>query len=88
MRLRRWVTAANPDGEWQTVVSEDAVVLHYAYSYLSDVRDKAGKSCPGAEYLAAAKRATGPRCAPPRYCCSGGGGGGDRWPPRPCTTTC
>lgn len=38
------------------MVSEDAVVLHYAYSYLSDVRDKAGKSCPGAEYLEAARR--------------------------------
>ena len=38
------------------MVSEDAIVLHYAYSYLSDVRDKAGKSCPGAEYLEAARR--------------------------------
>lgn len=32
------------------------MVLHYAYSYMSDVADKAAKSCPGEEYLAAARR--------------------------------
>lgn len=52
----RWKTRDNPGGQWSTIVSEDAIVLHYAYAYLSDVRDKASKSCPGAEYLAAAKR--------------------------------
>lgn len=32
------------------------MVLHYAYSYMSDVAEKAAKSCPGEEYLAAARR--------------------------------
>lgn len=69
----RWKTPSNPEGEWQTVVSEDAVVLHYAYSYLSDVRDKAGKSCPGADYLEAARRgdrAKVLRLLPPLFGCS------------------
>lgn len=61
----RWRTAENPYGQWQTVVSEDAVVLHYAYSYRSDIADKAATSCPHAEYLAAARhgdRAKAPTC--------------------------
>lgn len=64
----RWKTTSNPGGEWQTAVSEDAVVLHYAYSYLSDVRDKAGKSCPGAEYLEAARRGDRAKVRRSRIC--------------------
>lgn len=32
------------------------MILHYAYAQLSDVVDKAAKSCPDAKYLAAARR--------------------------------
>jgi hypothetical protein len=52
----RWKTGSNPYGQWQTEVSEDALVLHYAYSYRSDIADKAAVSCAGAGYLAAARR--------------------------------
>ena len=52
----RWKSRSNPHGQWQTRVSEDALVLHYAYSYRSDVADKAAVSCPDAGYLAAARR--------------------------------
>lgn len=51
----RWQTADNPTGHWVNLVSDDAIILHYAYSYLSDVANKAHRSCPD-EYLEAAKR--------------------------------
>jgi hypothetical protein len=50
----RWQTADNPTGHWVNLVSDDAIILHYAYSYLSDVANKAHRSCPD-EYLEAAK---------------------------------
>ena len=52
---RRWQTAANPRGEWRDLVSDDSVVLHYAYALPGDVAAKARRSCPGDEYLAAAR---------------------------------
>lgn len=52
---RRWQTADNPRGEWRNVVSDDSLVLHYAYAYESDVAVKAHRSCPEA-YLEAARR--------------------------------
>lgn len=36
------------------VVDDASVILHYTYSYMSDVSEKAHRSCPD-EYLAAAK---------------------------------
>eukprot|EP01026_Neomeris_dumetosa_P028844 TRINITY_DN2336_c0_g1_i4.p1 TRINITY_DN2336_c0_g1~~TRINITY_DN2336_c0_g1_i4.p1 ORF type:complete len:616 (-),score=86.67 TRINITY_DN2336_c0_g1_i4:287-2134(-) len=50
----RWATADNPKGEWRDAVSNDTVILHYAYSQLKDVTGKAERSCPQ-EYLDAAK---------------------------------
>lgn len=35
-------------------MSEDNIVLHYAFSYLSDVTAKSARSCPE-RYIAAAK---------------------------------
>lgn len=49
----RWQSPDNPAGTWVDAVSDDSVVLHYAYSYLSDVEAKARRSCPD-QYLAAA----------------------------------
>ncbi|KAI3436820.1 hypothetical protein D9Q98_006230 [Chlorella vulgaris] len=51
----RWQTADNPAGEWRDAVSDDSVVLHYAYSTAEEVAAKANRSCP-AEYLEAARR--------------------------------
>ena len=53
--LSRWQTAANPRGEWQDTVSDDSVVLHYAYSYPEEVAAKAHRSCPDT-FLEAARR--------------------------------
>jgi hypothetical protein len=50
----RWAAPDNPGGTWRDLVSDTAVVLHYAYSYPSDVARKARRSCPD-EYLEAAK---------------------------------
>jgi hypothetical protein len=50
----RWQTADNPTGEWRDLVSDDTIVLHYAYSSPEDVAAKAHRSCPGS-YLAAAQ---------------------------------
>ena len=52
--MYRWVSEANPKGEWRTAVSEDTLVLHYAYSYMSDVSAKSARSCPPS-YVAAAR---------------------------------
>lgn len=51
---RRWQSTSNPDGEFTTIVDDASVVLHYTYSYMSDVEQKAHRSCPD-EYLAAAR---------------------------------
>ena len=53
--LARWQTAANQRGEWRDAVSDDSVVLHYAYSYPEEVAAKAHRSCPDS-YLEAARR--------------------------------
>lgn len=50
----RWAAPANPSGAWVNAVSDESVVLHYAYSYEGDVAAKARRSCPD-EYLAAAR---------------------------------
>ncbi|KAL6776982.1 hypothetical protein ACKKBF_B19730 [Auxenochlorella protothecoides x Auxenochlorella symbiontica] len=50
----RWQSADNPGGEFTNLVSDDSVILHYPYSYVSDVVDKAHRSCPDS-YLAAAR---------------------------------
>ena len=52
---RRWQTSDNPRGEWRDRVSDDSVVLHYAYALPGDVAAKARRSCPGDEYLLAAR---------------------------------
>ncbi|KAL4457894.1 hypothetical protein ABPG75_012759 [Micractinium tetrahymenae] len=51
----RWQTSTNPRGDWQDIVSDRSVILHYAYSYEQDVVAKAHRSCPDA-YLEAARR--------------------------------
>ncbi len=50
----RWEQAHYPNGEWHDDILQDAVVLHYAYSYRSDVASKAHRSCPDT-YLEAAR---------------------------------
>lgn len=50
----RWISPDNPEGKWVDAISDEAVVLHYAYSYLQDVREKSARSCPD-EYKAAAQ---------------------------------
>ena len=50
----RWQTPEKPSGAWHNAVSDVSVVLHYAYSYSSDVAAKAGRSCPG-NFTAAAR---------------------------------
>eukprot|EP01023_Acetabularia_acetabulum_P027013 TRINITY_DN25552_c0_g1_i3.p1 TRINITY_DN25552_c0_g1~~TRINITY_DN25552_c0_g1_i3.p1 ORF type:complete len:728 (-),score=153.66 TRINITY_DN25552_c0_g1_i3:96-2009(-) len=50
----RWITPQNPKGEWRDAVSNDTVILHYAYSQLQDVTGKAERSCPQ-EYVDAAR---------------------------------
>ncbi|GMH41555.1 hypothetical protein BSKO_09465 [Bryopsis sp. KO-2023] len=49
----RWKTPENPMGEWRDKVSNTSYLLHYAYSQLSDVEQKAHRSCPP-EYVEAA----------------------------------
>ncbi|KDD73134.1 hypothetical protein H632_c2500p0 [Helicosporidium sp. ATCC 50920] len=50
----RWRTATNPTGAFSTLVSDAHAILHYVYSYVSDVRDRARRSCPPA-YLTAVR---------------------------------
>lgn len=50
-----WQSPENPQGRFVNLVSDDSVILHYAYSYLSDVSNKAHRSCPEG-FLEAAKR--------------------------------
>lgn len=43
----RWVhSPGNPSGKWMNAVSDTSIILHYAYSYKSDVKSKARRSCP------------------------------------------
>eukprot|EP01025_Chloroclados_australasicus_P067086 TRINITY_DN9272_c2_g1_i6.p1 TRINITY_DN9272_c2_g1~~TRINITY_DN9272_c2_g1_i6.p1 ORF type:complete len:732 (+),score=93.71 TRINITY_DN9272_c2_g1_i6:291-2198(+) len=53
-RSERWISPDNPTGEWRDAISNDTVILHYAYSQLKDVTGKAERSCPE-EYVEAAK---------------------------------
>eukprot|EP00210_Caulerpa_lentillifera_P008089 g7723.t1 len=46
----RWKTPSNPSGAWRDVISNTSILLHYGYSYLSDVTSKAKRSCPGDEF--------------------------------------
>ena len=52
---RRWAAPDNPSGTWRNAVSDDSIILHYAYSYEQEVAAKAERSCPGPEYAAAAR---------------------------------
>jgi hypothetical protein len=50
-----WVAPDNPKGAWRHHLLPNAMLLHYAYSYQSDVAAKAGRSCgPGNGHLEAA----------------------------------
>lgn len=42
----RWAHPGNPTGSWHNAISDRSVILHYAYTRLSDVKDKAKRSCP------------------------------------------
>lgn len=54
-KSERWATPSNPEGHWQNHLSETSVVLHYGYSYMSDVASKSNRSCPQEYYEAALK---------------------------------
>lgn len=43
---QRWATPDNPGGDWQDIISNTSVVLHYAYCQESDIVAKAERSCP------------------------------------------
>jgi hypothetical protein len=61
----RWAAAGNPRGEFRHAVSDDTVVLHYAYSSAAEVAAKARRSCPD-EFLERAR--AGDRAAVKRAC--------------------
>lgn len=42
----RWIAPDNPNGTFHASVSDELVVLHYAYTRVEDVIDKAKRSCP------------------------------------------
>ena len=39
-------TTSNPGAKWKNYMSNEAIILHYTYSYMSDVRKKSRRSCP------------------------------------------
>lgn len=42
----RYNTTSNPGAKWKNYMSNEAIILHYTYSYMSDVRKKSRRSCP------------------------------------------
>lgn len=58
----RWIAPVNKTSHdparrlWRDTLADDAAILHYAYTRPSDVANKALRSCPGEEYLEAARR--------------------------------